>query len=296
MYKNGTIPLDILWREIRFDMRFSFFESKKTIIILLLVIAVLVITIFTITRTDGGSAPEITSTEGNLKVSVKASEEELMKGIIATDKEDGDLTDKVLIESFSDFSQPGVRQAVYTVVDSDNNVSKYARNIEYTDYEPPVFSLDVNLICGKNDNLDIMEHIKAYDVLDGDITGKIRLLSSNIDTAVPGTYIAKYAVTNSAGDISEIELTVTVREDGRISSEDCIKLSEYVIYVPAGKNIDYKKYISSVVLPSSGRKTGTSSVTVHNPGSLKREGCYFADYEITENGVTDYARLTIVVR
>ena len=72
----------------------------------------------------------VISVEGAMiDVSLKATDEELLQGITAYDEKDKDLTDKVVIESISRFTEKGVCRVTYAVCDSNNNVAKALRII-----------------------------------------------------------------------------------------------------------------------------------------------------------------------
>ena len=78
--------------------------------------------------------PQITVEEEMIEVSLKAKDEELLKGVTAHDEKDGDLTDKIIIESISRFTSKGVSKVTYAVCDSNNNVAKATRTIKFKGY------------------------------------------------------------------------------------------------------------------------------------------------------------------
>ena len=86
------------------------------------------------------SKPEITG--GNLVYSM-GEEVDLMKGLTATDFEDGNLTKDIKIKS-SDFREgkSGVFTIVYTVTDNDGFTSEFSRFIAVTEEEVQLSSLD----------------------------------------------------------------------------------------------------------------------------------------------------------
>ena len=50
---------------------------------------------------------------------------------------------------------------------------------------------------------------KAYDIIDGDISSKVQILS-NVDTSAPGVYTVRYSVTNNDGKEADIQREVRV--------------------------------------------------------------------------------------
>ena len=144
--------------------------------------------------------PSIEIAEELVEVSVADGEEALLKGVTASDAEDGDLTDKVIVETVSRFTPDQHRVVTYAVVDSDKMVAHAQRELVYTDYAPIRFSMDKPLSF-ETDDTDLAGAVHAQDCLDGDISGSIRMTSEEgIDTENPGMYSAELKVTNSAGD------------------------------------------------------------------------------------------------
>lgn len=72
------------------------------------------------------TAPAIEFPEEEPVYTPGMSEAELLAGVTASDREDGDVTDALLIEKISDTADGNV-MIVYAALDSSNNVSKRAR-------------------------------------------------------------------------------------------------------------------------------------------------------------------------
>lgn len=121
-------------------------------------------------------APVITMDTDSIQVSCQAEDGELLKGIKATDSKDGDVTGSMIVESVSNFMENHTRNMTVVAFDSDNHATKAARKITYTDYVSPTFSLTEPLRFAMNTQ-DIMGTLNCSDVLDGDITGKIKMSS-----------------------------------------------------------------------------------------------------------------------
>lgn len=141
----------------------------------------------------------------------------LMSGVTATDREDGDVTDSIIIESLSAFTdidaQTHVREVVYVAFDSAKNVSKQKRLIAYTDYQKPEITADRDLIftIGVTE-AQILSHLHCIDVIDGDISNDISLRqNSTLQTSTVGVQTLEFEVTNSCGDTVvatfDVELT-----------------------------------------------------------------------------------------
>lgn len=161
------------------------------------------------------SAPVITVDENSNKFSVKATEEDLFNGVSATDKEDGNVTSDMIIESISQIFDGNKRTITYVAFDSNNHVVKLDRDIEYTDYTAPQFTSPKEISVATGRSTEILAKLTATDCIDGDISDKIKLEVNNVTPGLPGKYPVKISVTNSCGDVSmkDIIVTVTGEED-----------------------------------------------------------------------------------
>ena len=153
-------------------------------------------------------------------ISVKSTEQSLLRNVIATDVEDGDLSNEVIVEKMSNLIDGSRREVVYVVCDSDNNVTKVTKEITYSDYKPPVIeSINEDAIIKDRKYSDILSCFKATDVIDGDISNKIKIES--VDTSREninkGVFPLVLSVTNSCGDVSYLETTVTLVEQEGVS-------------------------------------------------------------------------------
>ena len=118
--------------------------------------------------------PVVTCDSEELKVSVEAEEEDLLKGVTAKDNRSGDVTDSIVIESLSAFTEEGTRIITYAAVDKSMNVGRCERTLVYEDYEPPVFHMTGSLCYSAGESIDILSCITADSVLDGDLTSNIK--------------------------------------------------------------------------------------------------------------------------
>lgn len=77
---------------------------------------------------------------------------------------------------------------------------------------PVITGLDL-IITGLNTEFKISDlNLKAMDKEDGDITSKIKVIDSNVDTSEAGEYYVTVSVTDSKGLETKLTLTVTVVE------------------------------------------------------------------------------------
>lgn len=236
--------------------------------------------------------PSITIEEELIEVSLKATDEELLKGVTAHDEKDGDLTDRIIIESISRFTEKGVSKVTYAVCDSNNNVAKATRKIKFKDYRSPKFKVSGNLCFSLYERIDIREFVTASDSLEGNITSKIVITSENYSSIHAGAYYINATVTNSKGDTSTIQLPLIV-EDRPVSVPE-IELKEYLIYTQKGKSVDFKTYIVDAL--TANEESIKDAVTVESNVDFNKEGTYQVHFYATDTeGQRGHSVMTVVV-
>lgn len=145
-------------------------------------------------------------------ISVNSTDEDLLKYVTAMDIEDGDISKNVIVEQMSNLIDGNRREVVYAVCDSDNHVTKISRKITYSDYTSPVIEpIEEEPIINERKYTAVRSCFRATDVIDGDISNKIKILSIDTSkgTATRGVFPVVLTVTNSCGDVSYLESTVT---------------------------------------------------------------------------------------
>lgn len=148
-------------------------------------------------------------------VSVRYTEEDLLEYVTATDVEDGDLSNSVIVEQMSNLIEGNRREVVYAVCDSDNNVTKVNKVIKYSDYKPPVIEpIDEDPTISERKYVQVLECFRATDVIDGDISNNIKIVSieTNGGTKSRGVFPVVLSVSNSCGDVAYLETSVTYVE------------------------------------------------------------------------------------
>jgi hypothetical protein len=99
------------------------------------------------------------------------------------------------------------------------------RTLVYTDYRPPRFTFKSDMRFEAGEKFNLIDLIGATDLIDGDISEKVKLISSELNASVPGVYNCQAQVTNSKGDVSYLEFTVTIAQAANVLQE---LLSQYV--------------------------------------------------------------------
>lgn len=253
---------------------------------------------------NDGSAPEIHTDREVLELSVSDPPEKLLEGLTAGDEEDGDLTDSIMVSGTSYFVEKGEATVTYVVFDSDNKSGTLRRDIHYTDYCSPEFFLTQPLVFPVNSSEDFLDYVQASDVLDGDITDKVRMSGTTIDTTTAGVYPITLEVTNSCGDRALVNTNVVIR-DTNISGS--IALTNYLVYTDRGSQFDPGTYVDYVTISDGSRletegleiyENGYFLTDIHVSGEVNTEnpGSYQLEYTYSTSRSQGSAWLTVVVR
>lgn len=244
--------------------------------------------------------PVISGEADLIELSVSATEEDFLAGVTATDEVDGDVTDSLIVSGLSLVNtDEHTRVVTYAAFDSSNNVSTWTRTVKYIDYEPPVFSLSKQLVFNEGDKVSILEYINAYDLLDGDVSQNVKLISGASTYDTVGYYPVVVGVSNSCGDYSELELTVTIQGYDRqaVANTPEIALTEYLVYINAGEVFNPASYIKTVYSKVEGEVIGTDAVSINSGVDVNVPGKYTITYSVINTlGYTGESSLTVIVR
>ena len=244
------------------------------------------------TTTDT-TIPEIKIKDEIIDVSLKATDKELLKGVTAYDEKDGDLTDKIIIESVSRFIETGVCRVTYAVCDADNNIASATRKIRYKDYTSPQFRLNRSLCYSIYENPELKNAVSATDCLTGDISSDLVLTSEDYTKSVAGVFTINAKVTTPKGDTASLDLPFIVED--RSDSAPEIELKEYLVYAEKGDKINFEKFL--VKATDSKDKDITDAVTIEKKINMKKAGTYLVHYyAVDENDNRGHSVLVVVVR
>ena len=245
---------------------------------------------------SGGASPEIHFAQDKIEVQTGTDDAALLEGVTATDPEDGDVTDSVMVEGISHFTDQNTVDVTYVAYDSQNHVARAARQVRYTDYISPRFSMSgPMLFLSKNVN-DMMNYVGATDVIDGDISVKAHASfdDTTIALATVGTHDVEISVTNSLGDTSRLVVPVKVVED--VPHSESIPLKTYLVYVKKGASFDPAYYLSNPDQAQGSSTMGESTVRINSNVNVVTAGVYSVDYSLVRNDIiTAMTRLIVVV-
>ncbi len=242
-------------------------------------------------RTDN-TVPVISMDSDEIQISVKDEKNALLRGVTVTDGKDGDITEKLLVESVSKFIEPGVFDVTYAVADSDNHVVKATRRVRYTDYTQPEFYMKRALVYSVDEDVDIRAAVGARDCIDGDISDRVTIAATDFVQNTSGVFTVSLQVSNSMGHM--IYLDVTVHVEGNETMAPEIQLEKSLIYIKKGEKPVFEDYIKEVTV--NGVLMENYNLLVSTNFNSEKEGTYNVHYYISTNeGYEGHSILTVVV-
>ena len=242
-------------------------RALRTLVSVFAVISIIATVVLWFRSIKMNERPVITcSVSGDIEVECAATDEDLLKFVTAKDSKDGNLTEKIIVERKNYFISTGITTISYAVCDSDNNVTKLSKNVRFTDYHPPRFTLKSDMVFYTNTADGFSNVIGAEDVYDGDISSRVKIISSTFNISEAGEYEVDCKVTNSFGDTSEIVFGAIVIDGDEQTRK--IRLNDYIIYLKKGENYDFGANIldlngnaeSQVVIDTESFKPDTPGV------------------------------------
>ena len=230
------------------------------ILIMLTVLSVALAVGYTVYERSQSSPgmPQISFDKSSIEAGVDASDEELLRGVTASDPEDGDIT------------------------------------VRFTDYRQPIFSFTRGMEFKLSGNIDILKYIEAQDMFDGDISDKVKysIDSDALSLSSVGEHQVTLRVTNSLGDTSHLTITVEVTADDPNAAD--ISLKQYVVYLPAGAEFDAASYVTGYTANGE-QKTGADGLRIENKVDTDTPGVYNVKYSYGYGSSESHVRLTVVV-
>ena len=144
--------------------------------------------------------PEISITnENNSNIAYNYDFEH--EGFEATDNYDGDVKDKVTVTR-EELDNNKIK-IIYSCIDSHNNEAKVERTYNLIDTVPPILTLIGQHEEKIKQGTEYIElGAKAVDEKDGDLSDKIEINSSRVNTNVIGTYNVNYNVSDNSNNIA----------------------------------------------------------------------------------------------
>lgn len=276
-------------------MKDRIMKAIRNIVIVLLVIAlgIYVASWFVEQSREDPTRPTITSDVEVLELPCAYSQEQMLSGLTAYDERDGDLTSEILVGEISRFQQKGTCEVTYVVFDSSNQPATLTRQVVFTDYRSPQFTLTQPLVFVQGRGSSASSYVGATDMLDGDISSSVRMTNSNISYSVVGDYEMDVEVTNSFGDLAEATLPVHIVE--QYQQALTIQLTQNLVYLSVGDAFQPNDYVS-MVTTSNGSHVDIGSVIAVSGVDTSTPGCYEVQYNAVSAGREGVTWLVVIVQ
>lgn len=206
-------------------------------------------------------------------------------GVFASDKEDGDISDRIQIQGEVNTAQVGTYYLKYQV--TDNNGASVSKNRKITvsqqagiiNEKPKLHGVTTKSIA-VGSFFDPMSNISAFDIEDGDISDQIHV-TGHVDTKQGGAHQLQYWVVDSQGESDKQQRTIWVKNDKPTI------LGASTISLPAGQTFDPLKNVTA-----TDKEDGDIShkITVSGNVNTNRGGLYLLNYSVTDsNGASAFA-------
>ena len=179
---------------------------NKRLIVGILTVVLLFLGIFSFAQgrnnnetTRDASIPVITL-KGDKEVTIEVGSQYEDAGATATDEEDGDLTEEIVINNPVDTSVVANYTITYDVTDSDDNDAvQVTRTVKVVDTTIPVITMIGGNVTIKVGGNFVDPGATATDNYDENITANI-VATGNVNPNVIGTYTVTYNVTDANGN------------------------------------------------------------------------------------------------
>ncbi|MDD5887952.1 MAG: DUF5011 domain-containing protein [bacterium] len=161
----------------------------------------------TVTVTEN-KKPEIIASDITITQGLEFNE---LKGVSASDEEDGVITNIEVIENNVDIKKVGTYKVTYKVTDSYNQSITKSIKVTVVENQLPTITAQDKVIY-QNTDFKPLNDVRATDPEDGDLTSKIKTITNTVDTSKVGEYKVIYEVTDSFNHTVTKEIKVTVIE------------------------------------------------------------------------------------
>lgn len=181
------------------------------------------------------------------------------------------------------------RWQIYSVSASDihgNETYSYirAKDWKYTtefvifdgnDTVKPMIKGMFDQTIGLNSEFDMLKNVTAFDEIDGDITGNIGVVGT-VDTTKIGDYPLTYAVSDKAGNRTEVERIISVRD---LEKPVLSGVRDMQVYIEE----DEPNLLKGISAYDNWDKDLTDKVVVSGIFDLKKKGTYNIQYSVTDS-------------
>lgn len=175
----------------------------------------------------GRERPLLYANDMEIKAGTSRLEIDWMKGVIAFDPFDQNITNKIKCESqMVQLSKEGLYPVTYMVTNSANVTTTLYRLIAVKAERPILQVSTLEIEAGSNpQDIDWYKNITAYDVVDGNIVQNCQIDYSKVNFVQNGTYPIMYTVRNSNNKEQKAWTEVKVRAVAPVISGEPLTVS-----------------------------------------------------------------------
>ena len=198
------------------------------------------------------------------------SNEELLTGVTATDRKDGDVSSSLTVESVYEIDDSHVA-VTYTAKDNSNNITKQKYEMEMDPSDAGKASEDTSAFGEKTDNAEENADVAAVE-----------------ETPTPTPEVDEAAAEKEK---QEAEANAMSDQNPRIY------LKDYLIKVPVGTSVDLLSYVSEIKDDSDDVYTLWRKVQITGEVNSAVPGTYKCTYYVidSQNNISNNAVLTVIV-
>lgn len=237
--------------------------------------------------------PVISFEKDTPSFSVSATESELLKGVTATDAEDGDVTDSLIVAGYSRLIGDANVKVTYVAFDSNKHVTQATRVIHFTDYKSPRFTLSLPLVCKESEVENIINAVGAVDDIDGDLSSNVKVIvTDNSTLSKNGDHTLEFRVTNSLGDTVYLPVSLEVVSSSYNSAK--ITLKEYLVYINKDSEFNAENYVVSY-LRDGNLQEDASGLRIDSDVDTSTPGTYEVIYRYGSGNSSSYTKLVVIV-
>ncbi len=251
--------------------------ERRIVLVLAGLLIVLYIGFLYLYGRDTNSAPVITFDKDVITVKANQKQKKLLKGVTATDAEDGDLTKDVIIDNISPFNSEGERMITYVVFDHDNQCTVATRMVKYKNYKKPVIKITDSLVGSSLSITKINRLVQAKSCVDGDISTNLEIKPGDFDdNKLP----LKISVSDSTGTESVLECVYDY--DNAPYSADIV-LKQYIIYLKLGETTNLMKNVKTVMIGNHEDEELMKNISIRRGKlDLTKKGTYEIYYSLNK--------------
>lgn len=224
-----------------------------------------------IVATDN-TAPVITASDQTVLAN---SSFDALKGVTATDKEDGNLTQNIVIVSNNvDITKAGTYQIIYRVTDSAGANAEKKIVVTVLPNEDPVFEVEDQKI-NIGTAFDPRTIIKVTDKEDGDLTSEVRVTKNTVNINKIGVYEVEYEVVTKQNQTFRKTIKVEVKED----SIPVIEANDQIITL----NTKFDPLKGVTATDEEDGDLTDKIVVMKNTVDTTKKGTYIVTYKVTDS-------------